>query len=130
MRLLTALILACLALTMFAPAARAAINVERQGSENPVLEVAKSTLYGGLAGIVLGGALALVVDEDSRGDVFKWCFVGGTLVGTAAGIYFVATRPAPKAMLEFEDGKAHLAAVPPTLAADGSMRLRIVGLRF
>jgi hypothetical protein len=130
MRILTVVTLVCLAVAMFAPAAHAAVNVQREGSENPVVEVAKSTLYGGLAGLLLGIALSAANKGDDNGEIIRWCFVGGTVVGMGAGIYFVANRPQPTALLQFEDGKAHLAAVPPTVAPDGSMRLRLVGVRF
>jgi hypothetical protein len=45
---------------LFPATGSAQVEVQRRGEENPVLTVSKSIVYGGLAGLVLGGALALV----------------------------------------------------------------------
>lgn len=58
-----------------------------QASDNGVLQVMKSALYGGVAGLLLGGVLTLVVDSDSRDDVVRWGVVLGTFGGFAYGIY-------------------------------------------
>ena len=72
------------------------VQIVRDDSESPVVSVAKSTLYGGLAGMVVGLALMLVI-TDNRGDAFKWSFVGGTAIGLGYGIYHVASRPSATA---------------------------------
>ena len=72
------------------PAAQAQTSV-RVGDENPVATIAKATLWGGLAGLVLGGATALVVDNNQE-EIIKWFFVGGTFFGFGYGLYHVSTR--------------------------------------
>ena len=52
-RWISGLLVASLALAAIAPAARAAVNVERSSSENPMVEVSRSVIYGGLAGLEL-----------------------------------------------------------------------------
>jgi hypothetical protein len=49
--------------------------------------IAKDTLYGGLIGLVLGGTLTLVVDEEDRDDVVRWGVVIGVFGGFVFGIY-------------------------------------------
>lgn len=64
----------------------------RVGDENPVATIAKATLWGALAGLALGGATALLVD-DNQEDIIKWFFAGGTFFGFGYGVYHVSTRP-------------------------------------
>lgn len=111
-------------------AASAAPTVQRQGSENPVLEVAKSTLFGALGGLVLGGAIALASSGDNDGDIVKWSFIGGTFVGFGYGIYHVATRPKVTALLEFQGGSARLHAVLPAPEPGRGMTMRLVSATF
>jgi hypothetical protein len=120
-----------LVLGAMVPVAHAAVNVERQGSENPVIEVTKSAVWGGLGGLVVGGALALVSDSnDNDGDIVRWCFVGGTFLGLGYGIYHVASRPKATALLEFEDGSPHLRPALPVPDPDRGLLLRLVAVRF
>ncbi|MBI5709134.1 MAG: hypothetical protein HZC42_02365 [Candidatus Eisenbacteria bacterium] len=128
-RLFSTLAIAALSLAAFSPAARAAVNVERQGAENPVQEVAKSTVYGGLAGLVLGSALALATDSND-GSIIKWSFVGGTFLGFGYGIYHVSTRPKPTALLEFQGGTPSLHAALPVPERGRGMTMRLVAVRF
>jgi hypothetical protein len=80
-----------------------------------MVSVFKSTIYGGLAGLVLGLAVELV-DEDSDGDAVKWGFVGGTFFGFGYGIYHVAHRPGPgRALLEGGSDGWEWAAPQPRL---------------
>ena len=124
-------VLASLVFALLAPAARASVNVERTGSENPVQEVAKSTLWGGIAGVTLGLAIAVATkSDDNDGDVIRWGFAGGTFFGFGFGLYHVLSRPSPEAMLELEDGRSTLRAPVPTLAAHGGVELRLVAVRF
>jgi hypothetical protein len=90
-------VLALLGLLLFALAGPAAAQVTeiRQGEENPVVSIFKSTIYGGLAGLVLGGAIELIDDDDSNTDELKWGFVAGTFFGFGFGVYHVLTRPEP-----------------------------------
>jgi hypothetical protein len=76
-----------LALTFaqIAPVARA------QDSSNDLLVIAKSSLLGGLLGLVLGGVTALVVDSEKRDDSVRWGIVLGTFAGFGYGVYTVTT---------------------------------------
>lgn len=109
--------------------ARAAVNVQRSGSENPMLEVAKSVFYGGLAGLMVGSAIALV-DDNGGGGAVKWGFVGGTFAGLGFGLYHVMSRPSGAALIEIENGKVHLAAIQPTLDPKSGVKLALVRAKF
>jgi hypothetical protein len=60
-------------------------------SNDRLVTIAKDTLYGGLIGLVLGGTLTLVVDEEDRDDVVRWGVVIGVFGGFAFGVW-EATR--------------------------------------
>jgi hypothetical protein len=62
-----------------------------QDSSNDLLVIAKSSLLGGLVGLVLGGVTALVVDSDDRDDAVRWGIVLGTFGGFGYGVYTVST---------------------------------------
>ena len=100
------------------------VTITRQGAENPMVEVFRSTVYGALAGLVVGGAISLAAENG--GEPVRWGIVIGTFAGLGAGIHYVAHRPIPASMLELRDG--HLAANPAALAAfepvPGGMRVR------
>ena len=125
-----ALLAAGIAISAVAPDIRAAVNVERQSAENPVVEVSRSVIYGGLAGLVLGSAIALANEGNNDGDIIRWCFVGGTVVGFAAGVYFVASRPQPRAVLELDGGARELRAPQLERTPLGSTLVPVVGVRF
>jgi hypothetical protein len=129
------LLVACLAMLAgsVAPAA-AAVNVERRSDENPMIEVARSTLYGGLAGLMVGGAIALIDEDDDNGDIVKWGFVTGTFVGLGMGLWWTSQRPSA-ALLEFDGGTLRAHAPPPvevgvTRLGEPQARLRVIGARF
>lgn len=83
--------------------ANAQVEVRRHGAENPMVTIAKSILWGGIAGLALGAATALIVDENQE-EYIRWFFVGGVFVGLGVGIYHVATRPEPTGALIQTDG--------------------------
>lgn len=78
--------------------AGAQVEVIRTGEENPMITIAKATFWGGVTGLVLGGAVALVVDKDQE-DYIKWFFVGGVFGGFAFGVYHVLSREKPTSSL-------------------------------
>ena len=134
-RRIASVVLVSLVFALLAPAARAAVNVERTGAENPVQEIAKSTLWGGVAGLMLGLAIAVATrSNDSDGDVIRWSFAGGTFFGFGFGVYHVMSRPSPTAMLELElpgphAGQPTLHVPAPSSSAHG-VELRLVGVRL
>jgi hypothetical protein len=103
----------------------------RAAAPEPVVEIARSVMWGAVAGLVVGGAVALAAKDDS-GESLRWGIVGGTAVGLVAGVYFVSHRPEPAALLELNDG--HLSAGPTALGAiepvQGGARARLIGVRF
>ena len=108
----------------------AAPVIERQGSENPVSEVAKSTIFGALGGLALGGAIALVASGNNDADIVKWSFVSGTFIGFGYGIYHVVTRPKTTALIEFQDGVPSLHAAIPEPGPDRGIAWRLVSATF
>ena len=107
------------------------VTVERPGSENPVMEVARATFWGAAAGTVVGLAVAAIQSENQSAAI-RWGFALGTFSGLATGVYWVAQRPAPASLLELRDGRlvpgaGALAAVE--VAPDG-WRVCAVGVRF
>ena len=106
------------------------VTITRQGSENPVTEVFKSTIYGALAGLVVGSAIALAAE--SRGEPIRWGIVVGTFAGLGAGIYYVAHRPLPASMLELRDGRlvANRGALTAIEPLPGGARVRVLGTHF
>ncbi len=82
----------------------AQVSVERHGEENPVITIAKATFWGGVTGVVLGLAVALVAQENEE-NIVRWFFVGGVFGGFGYGIYHVATREKPSTALLQLDGE-------------------------
>lgn len=122
-------ILAALITASALPAA-AAVNVDRQGTENPVIEIAKSTMYGALGGMVVGLAIELASDDDDS-EAVRWGTVIGTFAGLAGGIYFVASRPPADAMLQIEDGRLGLRPLAAFEARPGDgVRVRLAGVKW
>lgn len=101
---------------LFNATAQADVSVIREGQESPMATVGKSTFYGALTGLLLGGAVALVASGNS-GEVMKWSFVAGTSAGFLWGIRHLNTRPKPNsAMLSLKsDGSATVALPKPRL---------------
>ena len=131
-RALAAALVALLSLPN-APPALAEVNVERHSSENPMVEVARSTMYGALAGLIVGGAIELAAKDDS-GEPLRWGIVGGTMVGLGYGLWWTSHRPSG-AMLEYEDGTLRAHAMPTiqgVVTPDGmrEAQIRLVAIRF
>src|SRR5262245_1696540 len=56
------------------------VEITRGGAENPMVEIARSVMWGAVAGVVVGGAIALAAKDDS-GEALRWGIVAGTGVG-------------------------------------------------
>jgi hypothetical protein len=129
-RPISTLVTALLLLSTAAIPCGAAVNVERRGAENPMQEVAKSVLYGALAGVVVGGAIALVDDSGDDGDFIRWGLAGGTVVGLGVGIWYITTRPSGAALLEYRDGTLRAGAIAPTIVPGRGARISLISARF
>ena len=123
------LLCAVLGFGAFPAVSSAEVNVERGGAENPVVEVFKTTLYGALAGVAVGGAIALAVG--SNGDeIMRWSFVGCTAIGLGGGIYHVSKHPQPNALLQLKDGGLSLHPPAPQLEPGGGVSMQLVAVQF
>jgi len=122
--------LVALVVAGLASVARAGVNIERNGSENPVVEVSRSVIYGGLAGLVVGSAIAIASDSGHDGDIVRWSFAGGTILGLVAGTYYVARRPLPSGMIERDRGAFQLH--PPGIGVSplGGAQVSLLAVRF
>lgn len=58
--------------------------------DSTIIQISKSTVYGGLLGLLLGSAVAIVVEED-RDEPIRWGLVIGVFGGFAYGVYAAST---------------------------------------
>tara|TARA_B100000315_G_scaffold246593_1_gene274065 strand:- start:2467 stop:2847 length:381 start_codon:yes stop_codon:yes gene_type:complete len=65
----------------------------REKRENPVMSIAKGTVWGGLGGLILGTAIAAAVPGAAACELVRWLFVGGTAAGLGYGIHDVTSHP-------------------------------------
>ena len=119
--ILAALLIFLLAFGTGAPTARAATSDEK------LLSIAKTTIFGALLGGLLGLASTLIVDEDHRGNAVRCGVALGTFGGFAYGVATFdedddlddfSFRPAGSRLREV-DGNAY--------GAEGSRRLGALG---
>ncbi len=113
----------------------AAVNVERRGDENPMVEVARSVMWGALAGAVVGGAVALADKSPENGEPIRIGVVAGTFVGLAYGLWWSTHRPSGAAMIELRDGTLRANAIPAlefgiTPAGVPEARVKVIGATF
>jgi hypothetical protein len=106
------------------------VQVERRSDENPMVEIARSTIYGGLAGLAVGLAFVALDKNGDHPDLVSNSFAIGTLAGLGVGIYWVTSRPQPSALIQVDETGTHMAFAPPEVGFDGSARMRLVGVRF
>jgi hypothetical protein len=83
-------------------AASAQVIETREGDSNPGKVLFLSTLYGAGTGLVLGGAYALVDDDDDpgTGDILQWGVAAGAATGLVVGLIYCATRSEPQGTAE------------------------------
>jgi hypothetical protein len=112
--------------------ASGSVQISREGSENPMHEVARSVFWGATAGLLVGSAISLASEQHTSGPL-RWGLVLGTFAGLGAGIYFVANRPVPSSsLLELREGRllpAHSVLSAVVLSPAG-VRVQAVGLHF
>ncbi len=80
----------------------------RAAAANHMLVLLRDTFYGSMLGVILSGALTLVVPEDDRQDVLRWGVVIGTFSGFGFGVYEV-TREDSDVLSEAAVGPMRLA---------------------
>ncbi len=102
-------VLVLASVTCLSNQAGAQVIEERKGESNPSTVIFRATLYGVGTGLLLGGAYALVEnDEDlTTGEILRWGAAGGAAAGLLVGLVHVITRPEPKGDVE-EVGAASL----------------------
>ena len=110
--------------------AAGSVEISRESAENPMPEIARSVMWGAVAGLMVGGAVALATEQSI--EPLRWGIVLGTGAGLVTGIYFVSHRPQPAAVLEIQHGR--LSAGPTALGAiepvAGGAHARLIGVRF
>jgi hypothetical protein len=114
--------------------AGARVNVNRSSDENPMVEVARSVMWGAAAGTMVGVAVAFADKSGDNTDPIRIGLVAGTFVGLGYGLWWSAHRPSG-AMLEFSDGALRAQAVPSielgvTPGGTAEARVRLIGLAF
>lgn len=123
-RLPIVLVAAVLAIALGATRVTAQVRVIRVGEENPVKTIAKSTFWGGVTGLALGAAVALVAEKDEE-DIIKWFFVGGVFGGFAFGVYHVLTREPPSTgLIDIDEDGLSIARPSITMTTEGGADLR------
>ena len=115
-RILCALMVALLLAGMAPREARA---------ENSFNEVAKTTVLGAAAGLVVGGAIAWLAED---GEPFKLGFVIGTFAGLGYGLYNVNKPTA--SLIELREGRLGTGGMASLDRRNGSLQVRAIGVRF
>lgn len=104
--------------------------------ENPVVEVARSTMWGAIGGTILGLAAAVVVEDG--GEAVKWGFVAGTFGGFLWGVVYATGRDASQRAGPLDE-REFAGSLPPAfmgsrdpkdLRAHGGSSIRIPLLRL
>lgn len=130
MKAMRVIALVLVAVTWAATACHADIEVRRGSDENPMVEIARSASAGASAGLLIGLAFAALDKGHDHGDLIRTSFAVGTLAGVGVGIYWVATRPQPRALIQVDENGTHVGFAPPELRPGGGTRLRCVNVRF
>ena len=101
-----------------------ATNVCAQEKDNPVRTIAKSTFWGGVTGLALGGAIALVSDGNEQ-EVITWGFVLGVFGGFGFGVYHVMSNDhRAYGLLDYDSGKVSLRVPELALGREGPSNSR------
>jgi hypothetical protein len=104
-----------------------------RADDSPMLSIFKSTVFGGLAGLALGGAVELVADS-SDGDAAKWGFVAGVFFGFGYGVWHETRKPDSQGFLHGDADGWQLSAPTVELRLGGEaaweIRSPLASLRF
>jgi hypothetical protein len=127
----SAWILACLACaTLFGPSPARADLLGPLPDRSPVVDIARSTMAGGLTGLSLGLSIAILTNDDAEGEVIANCYAVGTIIGFVVGLYRATPHDDRPALIEFDAHGAHASIPLPEPGRDGALRLRLAGARF
>ncbi|MBI5170348.1 MAG: hypothetical protein HZA61_12740 [Candidatus Eisenbacteria bacterium] len=116
-RLMLTLVLAAVLVMVAAP--------REARAENSFNEVAKTTVLGAAAGLVVGGAIAWLAED---GEPVKWGFVVGTFGGLAYGLAHQNSSSA--SLIELRRGTIGTGGLASVDRRNGSVQVRAIGLRF
>ncbi len=94
-------------------------------ADNTFNEVAKTTVLGAAAGLVVGSAVAWLAED---GEPVKWGFVIGTFGGLAYGVAHANSSRA--SLIELRRGGLGSGGLASLDRRDGSLQVRAIGLRF
>ncbi len=98
-----------------------ATDARAQNGDDPVRTIAKSTFWGGVTGLALGGAIALVSDGDET-DIITWGLVIGVFGGFGFGVYHVlSNQHRSYGLLEYDSGKLSLRVPDLALGREGPL---------
>jgi hypothetical protein len=99
---------------------RAQVVERREDDANPAIVLFRATLFGAGTGLLLGGAYALVEEDDdlSTGEILKWGAAGGAAGGAIVGLLHWMTRSEPQGSAE-EVSSGDPAATAPRVLAPG-----------
>lgn len=93
--------------------------------DNSFNEVAKTTVLGSAAGLVVGCAVAWLADD---AEPIKWGFIGGTFAGLIYGVSHA--NPSSASLMELRNGHLATGGLAALDAAPGAVRVRAIGMRF
>lgn len=103
----------------------AVTTVRPARAENQFNEVAKTTVLGAAAGLVVGGAIAWLADDS---EPVKWGFVIGTFGGLAYGVAHANQSSA--SLIELRHGTIGTGGLASLDRRNGSVQVRAIGVRF
>ncbi len=116
-RLVLMLVLAAVLVTVGAP--------REARADNSFNEIAKTTVLGAAAGLVVGSAIALLADD---GEPVKWGFVIGTFGGLAYGV--ANQNRSSASLIELRHGTIGTGGMASLDRRNGSVQVHAVGVRF
>jgi len=91
----------------------------RAQNDDPVKAMAKATFWGGVIGLALGGAAALVSDGNEQ-EVITWGFVLGVFGGFGFGVYHVMSNDhRAYGLLDYDSGTLSLRVPDIGLSREG-----------
>lgn len=103
----------------------AAVSARPARADNTFNEVAKTTVLGAAAGLVVGSAIAWLAED---GEPVKWGFVIGTFGGLAYGVAHANKSTA--SLIELRDGHLGSGGLASVDRRNGALQVHAIGVRF